>query len=228
MGYECSVIDKRRDNWGSALETLGRFPTEGLDAISGITPRHSDALAEVSAVAQSPVRNTGEQRFRLTEREQRLAHAQAGGLASSIDIDIGDSTAEGDDVSGATGDVDVSDSTTDGDDVGGAATDDEEATPENTSETVVRGGTDPDVGGLATSISMDEPSYVVADARTMTRAAIPTADGEMSKAGAQRALSAFRAEHPQAGAQLQVVEAHKATAGTGGASGVATDGGDDR
>jgi len=176
FGYECTVIDRTKDNWGVDLSELGRFKVEGLSAISGMTDDQVKALSEVSAVANSPARFAGNQRFRLDEHDQAIVDAQDGGLLSQM-----------------------------GGDSGGEAT--------------VRGGSDPDIGGLAGSISMDEPQYVIASATDLQQVDIPTADGEMPKSQAQRALSRFQQKKPAAGKQLRVVKAHRAkTDGSGGES----------
>ncbi|MEF8974844.1 MAG: DUF6603 domain-containing protein, partial [Halapricum sp.] len=185
FGYECTVIDRTKDNWGTALENLGRFRVEGLDAISGLDEDYNDALAEVSAVANSPIRTSGSGRFRLSKHEQEIVDAQVAGLATEIDID------------GQNGDE----------------------TDANGTRRVVRGGSDPDVGGLAGSVSMNDSEYVVANASDMSEADIPTVDGEMSKSQAQRALSRYKENNPEAGKQLRVVEARRTRSdGSGGVS----------
>jgi hypothetical protein len=176
FGYECTVIDRTKDNWSVDLGELGRFKSEGLSALSGITEDQVAALSAVGAVANSPMRSAGNQRFRLSEHDQAIVDAQDGGLAAQVS----------------------------------AGTD---------SEATVRGGNDPDLGGLAGSISMDEPQYVIATASDLQRVDIPTTDGEMSKTQAQRALSRFEKRNPAAAKQLRVVKAHRAKAdGSGGGS----------
>ena len=176
FGYECSVIDRTKDNWGTDLAKLGRFRAEGLSAISGMTNEQVMALADVGAVAHSPARNVGNHRFRLSESDQAIVDAVDGGAVATV--------------SGADGE-----------------------------ESVVRGGSDPDTGGLAGSISMGQTSYVVARATDLTQVDIPTADGEMSKSQAQRALSRYESQFPSAAAQLRVVKASRATTdGQGGGS----------
>jgi len=176
FGYECTVIDRTKDNWGTDLATLGRFRAEGLSAISGITDDQVSALTQVGAVAHSPARVAGNQRFRLSETDQAIVDAVDGGAVGTV--------------SGADGE-----------------------------ESVVRGGSDPDTGGLAGSISMSQTSYVVARASDLQQVDIPTADGEMSKSQAQRALSRYESQFPSAATQLRVVKAHRAkTDGSGGGS----------
>ncbi|MEF8824859.1 MAG: DUF6603 domain-containing protein [Halapricum sp.] len=176
FGYECTVIDRTKDNWGVDLGELGRFKAEGLPSLSGLTNDQVAALSEVGAVAHSPARMAGNQRFRLDETDQAIVDAQDGGAVSMIDG-------------------------TDG------------------SEATVRGGGDPDSGGLAGSITMGESRYVIARASDMQRVDLPTADGELSKSQAQRALSRFRSLNPAAAKQLRVVKASRArTDGSGGGS----------
>jgi len=173
-GYECTVIDRTKDNWGTDLANLGRFSAEGLNAISGLTEDQTSALAAVSAVANSPMRTAGNQRFRLPADDQAMVDIQDGGGLVQISTEHG-------------------------------------------KESVVRGGGDPDTGGLAGSITMGEPTYVLARASDLQRVDIPSADDEMSKSQAQQALSNIEQATPQLANQLRVVKAHRATTnGTGG------------
>lgn len=174
FGYECSVIDRTKDNWGTDLAKLGRFAAEGLPAISGLTDDQLTALTAVGAVANSPARRAGNHRFRLSETDQAIIDAVDGGAVGTV--------------TGADGE-----------------------------ESVVRGGSDPDIGGLAGSISMEQTSYVIARASDLQQVDIPTADDEMTKSQAQRALSRYERRFPSAATQLRVVTAHRAkTDGTGG------------
>lgn len=80
LNYESSVIDRPKNNHGTSLSNLGRFRTENLNALSGITVGVLDALSEVSAVANSPVRTSGVERFRLSPDEQQSYQYLAAGL----------------------------------------------------------------------------------------------------------------------------------------------------
>jgi hypothetical protein len=182
FGYECTVIDRQKDNWAKPLGELGPFAGGGIDPISGITEPQLQALTAVGAVAQSPARKHSDSRFVPTPDEQAAIDAQDAGAIAELDID-------------ASGEAETA---TDG----GA-------------RQVVRGGETPDVGGLAGSVSMDEPAYAVVDAETMVRIR-PTDDEQLSKAQAQRALGRLKESHPEQAERLQVVGARRARPPDGG------------
>ncbi|MFT4931958.1 MAG: hypothetical protein ACI91T_001846 [Natronomonas sp.] len=186
--YECTVVDRSQDNWATDLSRLGRFGAEGLDSTSALPAEVGASLVNVSASAQSPVRQGGDGRFQLSEVDRQAADAQAAGLASEIDIPESGSDSPGD-------------------------------------RQVVRGGQDPDVGGLSGTVSMDQPEYTIATASDLEEVAVPGADGQMTKSQAQRELAKARKKRPEAAKQLRVVEAHRVQS-TGGTQ-VATDGGEE-
>jgi hypothetical protein len=183
--YECSVIDRPRDNWATNLSRLGGF---GLDATSTLPAQVGESLTQISASAQSPVRTNGSERFRLSEADKEMFDAQTGGLASEIDVP---------------------------ENVGGAGAD------SPGSQQVVRGGADPDVGGLSGAVSMNEATYTVANAGDLQEADVGT-DGEMTKSEAQQEIRKIRKTNPEAAKQLRVVESRKVES----SQMVATDGGD--
>lgn len=185
--YECSVIDRPRDNWATDLSQLGQFGADGLDPTSTLPAQVGESLTRISASAQSPVRTSGSERFRLSEADKEMFDAQTGGLASEIDVP---------------------------NNVGGAGTD------SPGSQQVVRGGADPDVGGLSGSVSMNEANYTVAGAGDLRE--VDGIDGGMSKSEAQRELRNIRESNPEAAKQLRVVETRKVKSG----GTVAADGGE--
>ena len=205
LGYESSVIDKTKDNWSTPLAKLGRFRSEGLDAVSTIDEDSLAALAEVSAVANARVRNVGVERFRLDEATQQQYFDHLSGAAAAL--------AQPETSDGADGQVSVSERSS-STATGSTSTVDVEGSDANGQQTVKRGGTTPDVGGLASSISLGEGSYVVASTTTLERVSIPTTDDEAgSKAAKQRALSRFADDNPQRAKELQVVAASTAKTG---------------
>ncbi|MFT4958725.1 MAG: hypothetical protein ACI9EZ_002059, partial [Halobacteriales archaeon] len=192
LGYESTVIDKTKDNWATPLSELGKFDTQNLDAISGMRPGVADALADVSAVANSPVRTSGSQRFRLTETELQAHHNQLSGIASKI-------VQNGDGVTGQGGTAAV-----------------ESGDGETDEEFVTRGGPTPEEGGLSMTMSLGQPAYVIASTATLEPVDVPTAaEQPLSKDEARSALERFAENNPQQAAQLQVVEASKANTDTG-------------
>lgn len=203
LSYETSIIDKTNDNWSTPLAELGRFYSDALDAISTMDEDRLAALADVSAVANARVRNVGVKRFRLDDETRTRYFDQLSGTAAAVVAEdavgaagAGDIAAEGTSTPAST--VEGTSSATDG------------------QQTVQRGGTTPDVGGLASSISMGEGSYVVASTTTMERVLIPTTDDEAgSKLSKQRALSRFAEDNPECAKELQVVAASKAKARAG-------------
>jgi hypothetical protein len=180
--YECTVIDRQQDNWATPLGRLGRFQTAGLDAMSALPADVGTALMAVSASARSPARQAGDERFRLADRDLAAFDAQAAG--EPIEVDPAAVTASVTEGSG------------------------EGATDGGTAQ-VVRGGTNPDVGGLAGSVSVGEVRYTVATADELREVDVPGVDGEMSKSQAQQALAAVRERRPALARQLRVVEAHR-------------------
>lgn len=202
--YECTVIDRPRNNWATALSDLGKFGLEGFDATSTLPARAGEALTDVGATAHSPARLNGAERFRLSEAEKEAFDAQAAGIASEVD---------------------VSQAVTADD---GGATD-----PGPTGrQQVVRGGEDPDVGGLSGSVSMNETEYTIATAGDLREADVGPGGG-MSKSRAQRELRKAREENPEAAKQLRVVESRKVQSGggrrraRGSGQELAADGGED-
>jgi hypothetical protein len=184
LGYESSVIDRTNENDGTLLAELGRFKTDDLSAISGISTEHADALAEVSAVANSPLRTTGTQRFTLTEVEKQAHHDQLSGMASLVDSDA-DTEGMSDTRSGASSSQDES--------------------------VIVRGGSTPDEAGVSTTMSVADGEYVIASTATLEQVEIPTVDEQpLSKSAAKRGLSRFAEAHPRQADELQVVRATKA------------------
>jgi len=219
LGYESTVIDKTNDNWATPLSELGRFRTQNLDAISGMRPGVADSLADVSAVANSPVRTSGAERFRLTEPELAAHRDQLSGVASEIAVNgdgsgapraTADLGAGGDGGSGGIGgDVETGgiggdvDSGNLGGDGGGGE------------QFVTRGGPTPDEGGLSTAMSTRGAGYVIASKATLEQVDVPTADEQpLSKAAARSALERFAEDEPQQAAQLQVVGASRARTDT--------------
>jgi hypothetical protein len=99
--YECSVIDRAKDNYGRDLSELGRFGAENRRAISGMVPGQVTALADVGAVANAPARNRGAERFRLSDDELEAAHAVAAGQPVTVP---GTDTDESDDAAADGGD----------------------------------------------------------------------------------------------------------------------------
>lgn len=176
FGYECTVIDRPKDNWATPLGELGPFAGSGLDPISGITEQQLQALTSVGAVAQSPARKHSDSRFVPMPDEQAAIDAQDAGAIAELDVGASDET---------------------------------ETAADGGARQVIRGGETPDIGGLAGSVSMGEPSYAVVDRETMAQVR-PTDDEEYSKAQAQRALGRLKERHPKEANRLQVVEAHRA------------------
>ena len=184
--YECTVIDRPRDNWATDLADLGGFAADDLLATSTLSAEVGESLVQVSPSAQSPARRAGENRFRLSEGDKRAFDAQAAGFASEIDVSRYGADAESDSAG---------------------------------SQQVVRGGGDPDVGGLSGAVSMDEQSYTIASAGDLRE--IDGVDGTMTKSEAQRELRKARESNPEAAKQLRVVEAREVQSGQA----AATDGG---
>jgi hypothetical protein len=179
FAYECTVIDRPRENVATPLGRLGRFRTERLDATSALPERAGVALLNVSASARSRARRAGEARFRLSERELAAFDAQAAGEPFE-----GNETAR---------------------------TADESATDGGTAQ-VVRGGTDPDIGGLAGSVSVGDVQYTIATAGDLREVDVPGVEGEMTKSQAQQALAAIRERRPEFARELRVVETHRVRA----------------
>jgi hypothetical protein len=190
--YECTVIDRPRDNWARELSDLGRFASEGLAATSALPARVGDSLSQISASAQSSVRHGGSERFRLSEADKQMFDAQAAGFASEIDVSGTVNGKEEDSDEGETG-----------------------------KGQVVRGGGNPDVGGLSGAVSMEESSYTVVDAGAMRE--IEEVDDRMSKTEAQRRIRQIREANPERAKQLRVVESRKVQ--SAGQKQRATDGG---
>jgi hypothetical protein len=184
--YECTVIDRPRDNWATDLADLGGFAADDLLATSTLSAEVGESLVQVSPSAQSPARRAGENRFRLSDADKRAFDAQAAGFASEIDVSRYGADAESDSAG---------------------------------SQQVVRGGGDPDVGGLSGAVSMDEQSYTIATADDLRE--LDGVDGRMTKSEAQRELRTVRESNPEAAKQLRVVEAREVQSGQA----AATDGG---
>jgi hypothetical protein len=189
LGFESTVIDKTNDNHGTPLAELGGFRARDMDPISTVSPQVADSLADVSAVANSPIRKQGVERFRPSDADVQAHRAQLSGVASAVDSDTaaspdGDSTA-----------------------ADGSATDGESASD---TSYVVRGGATPEMGGLSVAVSPDESQYVIASKTTLERVDIPSVDQPLSKSAAKRALSALAETNPRRAESLQVVEASQA------------------
>jgi hypothetical protein len=203
LGYESSVIDKAKDNWATPLAELGRFHSAGLDAISTLDEASLAALANVSAVANAPVRNVGVERFKVSE-ETRLRYFEQLSGATARTVRSGVVDANGN----KNGPAEKGSSTV----AARATSTDTESADTDSKEPIKRGGTSPDVGGIASRLSMGDASYVIASTKTLERVSIPTADdGNGSKATKQRALSRFAEDHPERARELQVVKASKTT-----------------
>jgi hypothetical protein len=197
LGYESSVIDKTKDNWATPLAQLGRFATEGLDPISTMDERVADSLSDVSAVANAEVRNVGVERFRLDDAARQRHYEQLSGVAAKVVAGNGD---------GATPETGTETSASSS----GTSTAGADATGEGTT-VVRRGGSTPDVGGLATNISTGGADYVIASKSTLRQVSIPTLDDQpVSKSAATRALSRYAEDEPRRARELQVVSASKA------------------
>jgi hypothetical protein len=80
LGFESSIIDKTNDNRGEPLANLGGFALHGKDSISTISPDVADGLSNVSAVANSPIRTTGAEQFRIPEAEMQAYREQLAGV----------------------------------------------------------------------------------------------------------------------------------------------------
>lgn len=141
-------------------------------------PQALEDLSRISASAQSSVRHGGSERFRLSDADKQMFDAQAAGFASEIDVS-----------ETVTGDEEDSDE------------------GETGKGQVVRGGGDPDVGGLSGAVSMGESSYTVVDAGAIRE--IDEVDGRLSKTEAQRRIRQIREGNPERAKQLQVVESRK-------------------
>ncbi|WP_254764256.1 DUF6603 domain-containing protein [Natrinema marinum] len=84
LGYECTVVDRPRGNWGTPLQDLGKFRSQGLDHLSGLSPAVADALSNVGAVANGDLRTAGTNRFRLSDDGLRQLVSETGGLAKEF------------------------------------------------------------------------------------------------------------------------------------------------
>lgn len=195
LHYESSVIDKTRDEWSTPLSRLGRFGRDGLDARSTIDAEALASLANVSAVANAPVRTTGTERFRLDPATRKRYFEHLSGAIAAV-AGSGDDSSGGDGATASTG---------------RSRAGDPDASAANGQRTVRRGGSSPDEGGLSTTVSPGDPEYVVASTHTLERVSIPTThDGTGSKAEKRRALARYASSEPEHGRQLQVVPASKA------------------
>jgi hypothetical protein len=111
MRYESTVIDETKGNRGTPLSDLGRFHSEGLDALSGIESDVVDSLASVSAAANSPLRTKGVPQFRPDEATLEIHQQQSEGIATLLaqsgttggESPDGDTTAEEVDKTGGDG-----------------------------------------------------------------------------------------------------------------------------
>jgi hypothetical protein len=84
LGFESSIVDKTYDNRGKPLADLGSFAAQGKDPISTIPPDVTDALSDVSAVANSPLRTSGAEQFRPEETEMRAIRQQLSGVPATV------------------------------------------------------------------------------------------------------------------------------------------------
>jgi hypothetical protein len=84
LGFESSIVDKTNDNRGAPLASLGGFDLHDKDPISTISPDVVDALSNVSAVANSPLRTKGAQRFRIGDEELQAYKDQLAGIPSTV------------------------------------------------------------------------------------------------------------------------------------------------
>jgi len=80
LGFESSIVDKTYENRGTPLGDLGGFAVHGKDPISTISLDTADALADVSAVANSSLRTTGPERFRPGAEEMQAYKQQLSGV----------------------------------------------------------------------------------------------------------------------------------------------------
>ena len=153
FGYECSVIDETKNNYGKPLSKFMSF--DGKSAISRLQEGRGVELAAVGAVAHGPVRNLGQSRHEESEESKAAIHA----LAAGEETESRPASSAED----------------------GAAADG------GTEREVVRGGSSPDVGGLAQSVSMSERTYTLVHAEDMRRVVDAEVEPEMSKSRAMQA-----------------------------------------
>jgi hypothetical protein len=206
--YECSVVDRPRGHWGTRLSEMEASGT-GTEARSGLTVQQARALSRVGAVASG--RERAGERFAFEDIERRAIEAQRAGEPMSVP----ESEAGADDSreDGAAGDASA-DSQAAAESA--ASTGRAQAQSDGGQRQVVRGGPTPEAGGLSGPVSLSEQRYVVVDAETMGR--VRPAEGDLSKAEAERALGRLREEHPAAADRLQVVVADRARPRAGGMS----------
>jgi len=84
LGFESEVIDRTNDNEGTPLSELGSFNGSTEAALSTLPEQVGDSLSEASAVAKSPLRTTGVERFRPSERELAAHKDQLSGVTFEI------------------------------------------------------------------------------------------------------------------------------------------------
>ena len=190
--YECSVVDRSRNHWGTRLSEMEASGT-GAQARSGLTAKQVRALSRVGAVATSADGATAQ--FEFEKAERRAIEAQRAGEPMSVPE------------SGREGDGNTDDSGGDGpraaDETGATR-----AKSDGGQQQVVRGGPTPEAGGLSGPVSLSEQRYVVVDAETMER--VRPTEGDLSKAEAERALGRLHEARPGAVDRLQVVVADRA------------------
>jgi hypothetical protein len=100
FGYECSVIDRSKSQYGTPLSEMGRFASRNEKVITGLVPGQATALTEVGAVANSRTQKIGSKRYGLTDEQRDAMHEAASGAVTAspeTDADAGGAVADGGD-----------------------------------------------------------------------------------------------------------------------------------